>query len=197
MVLTTERVWYDLHGRLLRFIRSRVADEASAEDVLQEVFLKIHARIGSLRDEERLESWVFQIVRNAIADHHRALRPHAALPEELVAPDDDDETESAARRLSGALQGMVAALPGPYRDALLLTEYAGLTQQELADRAGISLSGAKSRVQRGRERLKQLLLDCCHVELDRRGGIIDYRPNCASCACDNCDAGCGPACGPA
>jgi RNA polymerase sigma-70 factor (ECF subfamily) len=92
---------------------------------------------------------------------------------------------------------MVTALPGPYREALLLTEYAGLTQQELAVRAGISLSGAKSRVQRGRERLKQLLLDCCHVELDRRGGIIDYRPNCAGCSCDDCGPGCGPNCAPA
>src|SRR5688572_22870704 len=103
MVLTTERVWHDLHERLLRFIRARVADEASAEDILQEVFLKIHARIGSLRDEERLESWVFQIVRHAIADYHRAQRPHAALPEEVVAPDDGDDEETAARRLSGAI----------------------------------------------------------------------------------------------
>jgi RNA polymerase sigma-70 factor (ECF subfamily) len=193
MVVTTERVWHDLHDRLLRFIRARIADEASAEDVLQEVFLKIHARIGTLRDEERLESWVFQIVRHAITDYHRAQRRRAELPEELVAPADDDE-ESAAHRLSGSIRGMVAALPEPYREALLLTEYAGLTQQELAARAGISLSGAKSRVQRGRERLKQLILDCCHVELDRRGGIVDYQPNCAGCSCDDCDAGCGPAC---
>lgn len=189
---TTERLWHDLHGRLLRFIRARVRDEASAEDILQEVFLKIHARIGTLRDEERLESWVYQIVRRAIADHHRAQRPQAALPEELIAPDDPDDGEAPAARLATALGGMVAALPAPYREALLLTEYAGLTQQELAEHAGISLSGAKSRVQRGRTRLKQLLLDCCHVELDRRGGVIDYRPN-RGCA----DGDCGPDCAPA
>ena len=194
MLLTTERVWNDLHDRLLRFIRARVADEASAEDILQEVFLKIHARIGSLRDEERLESWVFQIVRHAIADHHRAMRPQAALPEEIVAPDDEEDEETAAQRLSGALSGMLATLPGPYREALVLTEYAGLTQQELAERAGISLSGAKSRVQRGRERLKKLLLNCCHIELDRRGGIINFRGNCACCAAGACGEGCGTGC---
>lgn len=190
--ITTEQVWHDLHDRLLRFIRSRVGDEASAEDILQEVFLKIHARIGTLRDEERLESWVFQIVRHAIADHRRAMRPQAALPDEIAAPDEEEDEETAARRLSGGLRGMLATLPGPYREALLLTEYAGLTQQELAGRAGISLSGAKSRVQRGRERLKKLLLDCCHIELDRRGGIIDFQPHCACCEGVDCGEECGP-----
>ena len=190
MVVTTERVWYNLHERMRHFIGGRVADAASAEDILQDVFLTIHARIGSLRDEERLESWVFQIVRHAIADYHRARRSTVALPLEIPAPEDEEIEERAAVRLSSSIRGMVAALPEPYREALLLTEYAGLTQQELAQRVGISLSGAKSRVQRGREKLKALLLDCCHVELDRRGGIIDYQPQCACCA-DGC---CGPAC---
>jgi RNA polymerase sigma-70 factor (ECF subfamily) len=188
-VLTAERVWHELHDRLLRFIRTSVGDQASAEDILQDVFLKIHMRIGALRDEERLESWVFQIVRHAIADYHRAQRPHAVLPEELVAP--DDEEEPAARGLSASINGMITALPEPYREALILTEYGGLTQQQLATRSGISLSGAKSRVQRAREKLKQLLLDCCHIELDRRGGIINYQPNCACCTCGpDCAASC-------
>jgi RNA polymerase sigma-70 factor (ECF subfamily) len=58
--VTTERVWNDLHDQLLRFVRSRVRDEASAEDIVQDAFLKIHARIGALRDGDRLESWVWQ-----------------------------------------------------------------------------------------------------------------------------------------
>ena len=149
--LTTERVWHDLHERLLRFIRARIADEGSAEDILQDVFLKIHARIDTLRDGDRLEGWVFQIVRNAIVDHQRSQRIRLPLPEDMVAPEDgEDGEDTAARRLSTSLRGMVEGLPEPYREALLLTEYGGLTQQELAARVGISLSGAKSRVQRAR-----------------------------------------------
>jgi RNA polymerase sigma-70 factor (ECF subfamily) len=197
MVATTEDIWHGLHDRLLRSIRRHVADAASADDILQDVFLKIHLRIGTLRDEERLEGWVYQIVRNAITDHRRRQRPSGPLPDELAAPDtsDEDEAGSAARQLVPFIKGTVAGLPEPYREALLLTEYGGLTQQQLAERAGISLSGAKSRVQRGREKLKQLLLDCCHVELDRRGGIIDYQGHCACCANGHCGPECGPGCG--
>lgn len=193
MVATTEQLWHGLHERLLRSIRRHVADAASAEDILQEVFLKIHLRIGTLRDEERVEGWVYQIVRNAITDYRRRQRPNAPLLEEIVAPEDaeQDEDDSPARQLIPFIKGTVASLPEPYREALLLTEYEGLTQQQLAERTGISLSGAKSRVQRGREKLKQVLLDCCHVELDRRGGIIDYQGQCACCANGHCGPGCG------
>jgi len=86
---------------------------------------------------------------------------------------------------------MVDSLPADYRQALLLTEYQGLTQRELAQKLGLSVSGAKSRVQRAREKLKAMLLDCCHFEFDRRGKVIDYQPNCACCAnqegCTDCN----------
>ena len=76
-------------------------------------------------------------------------------------------------------------LPGPYRQALILTEYQGLTQKQLAERMGLSLSGAKSRVQRARKMLKELLLECCHFEFDRYGTVFDYRPrNCKRCCGD-------------
>ena len=127
MVVTTERVWYNLHERMRHFIGGRVADAASAEDILQDVFLTIHARIGSLRDEERLESWVFQIVRHAIADHHRARRPTVALPLEIPAPEDEEIEERAAVRLSSSIRGMVAAL------AYALTEILGALEDLGAD----------------------------------------------------------------
>lgn len=197
MVATTEQLWHVLHDRLLRTIRRHVADAAGAEDILQEVFLKIHLRIGTLRDEERVERWVYQIVRNAITDYRRRQRPSGPLPEDLIAAEeaDADDADSPARQLIPFIRETVVGLPEPYREALLLTEYEGLTQQQLAARVGISLSGAKSRVQRGREKLKQLLLDCCHVELDRRGGIIDYQGHCACCANGDCGSGCSPGCG--
>lgn len=195
MVTTTEDLWETLHDRLLRFIRARVSDETSAEDILQDVFLKIHARIDTLRDQDRLQSWVWQIVRNALSDHYRALRPMVDLPEELAAPNEAREEDGdAARRLLPSVRAMVEALPNPYREALQLTEYQGLTQQELAQRAGISLSGAKSRVQRGREKLKALLLDCCHFELDRRGGIIDYHSHCPCCVARGSSPACRTGC---
>src|SRR5262252_2378026 len=103
------------------------------------------------------------------------------LPEEL--PDDDIVSE-----LLPCIRAMVLSLPAQDRQALILTEYQGLTQKELAQRLGLSLSGAKSRVQRAREKLKQQLLACCHFELDRRGHIIDYQPRCVCCSTGDCCA---------
>src|SRR5437588_726670 len=76
------------------------------------------------------------------------------------------------------IKEMVDSLTNDYRQALILTEYEGLTQRELAVRLGISVSGAKSRVQRAREKLKDMLLDCCHFEFDHSGRVIDYQPKC-------------------
>ncbi len=85
---------------------------------------------------------------------------------------------------------MVERLPDDYREALLFTEYEGLTQKELAERLGVSYSGAKSRVQRAREKLKTMLLACCHFEFDRLGKVIDYQPRCACCRNQECSADC-------
>jgi RNA polymerase sigma-70 factor, ECF subfamily len=182
MSMRTEHVWEAFHTPLQQFIRRRVSDEATAEDVLQDVFLKIHQRVETLRDVKKLESWIYQITRNTIIDTYRSSRPTTTLeaaevldlPEEL--PDDDVVSE-----LLPCVRAMVRSLPELDRQALVLTEYQGLTQKELAERLGLSFSGAKSRVQRAQEKLKQQLLECCHFELDRRGHIINYQPRCHSC----------------
>jgi len=181
MTTTTERIWEAFHTPLSQFIRGRVSDETIVEDLLQDVFLKIHQHLETLKDVKRLESWIYQITRNVIIDYYRSTKPIVLyttdvldLPEELPA----DEIES---RLLPCIRAIVQSLPTQDRQALILTSYQGLTQKELGERLGLSFSGAKSRVQRAREKLKQQLLECCHFELDRRGGIIDYQPRCQCC----------------
>jgi RNA polymerase sigma-70 factor, ECF subfamily len=180
MSISTESVWQAFHEPLGQFIRRQARDESAAEDILQDVFVKIHTHIDSLKDERKLQGWLYRIARNAIYDYYRSQRPTAELSETLdlleELPEDDME-----RELLPCLAEMVQRLPDDYRQALILTEYEGLTQKELAQRLGISLSGAKSRVQRAREKLKRMLLACCHFEFDRRGKIIDYQPRCACC----------------
>jgi RNA polymerase sigma-70 factor, ECF subfamily len=185
--MTTERVWEEFHTPLQQFIRQRISDEDTAEDVLQDVFLRIHQHMDALKDVRKLEGWIYQITRNAIIDAYRSRRHEATLEEAealdraFELPDDDIVSE-----LLPSVRAMVRNLPELDRQALVLTEYQGLTQKELAERQGLSLSGAKSRVQRAREKLKQQLLECCHFELDRRGHIIDYQPRCHSCETAAC-----------
>jgi len=190
MVMTTEKVWEEFHPRLKHFILKRVPDEQSAEDLLQEVFLKIHARIDTLRDEEKLQSWIYQIARNAITDYYREQRATLELPESLLLPEEPLVGDDVVKELIPSIKAMVDSLPDEYRQALILTEYEGLTQRQLAERLGLSYSGAKSRVQRAREKLKVMLLDCCHFEFDRLGKVIDYQPKCGQCSRDDCSASC-------
>ncbi|MEP7284596.1 MAG: RNA polymerase sigma factor SigZ [Chloroflexota bacterium] len=177
----TEALWQNMHTDLKQFINKRVPDEHIAEDILQDVFIRVHMQMDTLKDTARLESWIYQIARNAIVDDYRRRKPELDIPETLLADDERDEDDLTSQ-LAPCLRDMIQALPNKYRDAILLTEYEGLTQSALAARLNISLSGAKSRVQRAKELLKAVLLQCCHFELDRLGKIIDYYPHYDGCS---------------
>lgn len=173
-------VYGRFHDPLRRFVAARVSDPAAVDDIIQEIYLRIHTHLADLRDPERLPAWIFQIARHAIVDHYRSRRPAAELPELLQAPEDSC-AEDLECEVTGWLDPMIDELPEAYREALALTIREGLTQAEVAARLGLSLSGAKSRVQRGREKLKEMLWNCCHFEFDRYGGILDYQGRCCCC----------------
>jgi RNA polymerase sigma-70 factor, ECF subfamily len=178
-----EHIYNSLRERLRKFIMFRVKDAVAADDILHDIFLKIHNNIATLRDESKLESWIFQIARNAITDHIRMQKETVPDVEEL--PSETEERE-ATKQLAEGLHDMISTLPEPYREALTLTEFTGLSQKMLAERLGISVSGAKSRVQRARKMLREALLDCCHIEFDRFGQVIDFYAR-EFCACsDTC-----------
>jgi|SRR5947208_1439182 len=183
MTATVEEIWRELASELRGFIRARVRDHATAEDILQDVFVKIHQKLPTLRAGERLEAWVWRITRNAVIDHYRSRKSALEVPETL--PASLDESKSEPEGLRAAFSRMIQSLPEPYREAVVLTELEGMTQQELANRLGISLSGAKSRVQRGRAQLKRMLDQCCRFEFDRRGKVIDCTPR-EKAGCDEC-----------
>lgn len=180
MTLTTENVWREFSDRLRGFIGRRVSSPADADDLLSDVFVKVHTRIDTLEDEARLAPWLYQITRNTLTDHYRR-RPVAGAGlegvEAAVAADDYD----AAALISASLRDLVDRLPAKYRDALVLTEFEGLSQAEMAAALGLSVSGAKSRVQRARAMLRDQLLACCHFEFDQRGHVIDYEPRPRCC----------------
>jgi RNA polymerase sigma-70 factor (ECF subfamily) len=177
-----ELLWDRYSRRLGGFIRSRVWDDAEADDILQEVFIRVHRNLCCQPESEwnKPESWIYQIARNLIIDHYRRRRETAELPENLPTEPDLPEGDPEAE-LALSLKEMIDELPEPYRHALIVTEYQGLSQKQLAESLGISLSGSKSRVQRARDRLRDMLLSCCHFEFDRRGRILEYYQRCCCC----------------
>lgn len=180
MPLEIDLVLQEFDGRLRRFISRRVSDPMAAEDILQEVYLRIHSRLHTLQDESRLQAWLYQIARNAVIDYYRREKPTSELDEAASLAAERDEKD-ATQELAEGLNDLIAGLPEKYRTALILSELQGIPQHEVARQLGISVSGCKSRVQRAREQLKQALLDCCHLEFDRLGKILDYQPNCCCC----------------
>lgn len=198
MTKTTEELWQLVHDGLRAFIAKRVSDQGHVDDIFQDVFVRVHRQIDSVSDRGRLVSWIYQVTRNAIIDHYRKPGRQrevlSGLSAELEVLNEVSETSTAIyhgdaaehrAELAACLRPMIERLSQDYREAITLVEVDGLTQQAAANRMGLSLSGMKSRVQRGRKQLKQMLDDCCQIELDRRGGVIDYRshsPKCDGCA---------------
>ena len=176
-----ESLWDAYSARLHCFLRGRISDPAEADDLLQELFMRVHQHLCCLPAPEKMDSWLYQIARNLLIDHYRRRRAWVEIPKYLPAEDELVEVD-AQDELALSLREMVEQIPEPYRQALILVEYDGLSQKELAERLGISLSGAKSRVQRARQKLFDLLLACCHFEMDRRGRVMDYYARCCCCA---------------
>lgn len=171
-----DEVWGEHRSRLRAYIGKRIDDSDACDDILHDVYLKAFTALEGLRSPGSITAWLFRITANAVADHHR-LRRHEELPDEFPAavPQRDHAGE-----LSDCIMPLLESLPEKYRSALMLSEIRGLPHREVARIAGISLSGAKSRVQRGREMLRALILECCRVETCC-GSITGFEPRTGQC----------------
>lgn len=181
----------ELDDSLRKFFMARVPS-ADVEDLVQECFLKVSRGLPNLKDQERLAGWVFQIARNLVVDYFRSRRASLPLHIEVEASEGavDSEESDCALQIGRWLIPMIEKLPEKYAETLRDSEIKGLPHQEIAERLGISVSGIKSRVQRGRVLLREKLQACCALKFDRRGAIRDFErrdptdENC--CGPDDC-----------
>lgn len=182
-----EAPWRPFVQGLRAFIAQRVPS-SSAEDVLQETLARLHEAAPSLRNADRAEAWVFSIARHTIADFYRTQerRPVEGTVGRAtdVADGEAPPTENLAayegkhdvhEEVLSWLRPMAEELPEMYRRALIMADFEGHTQQEVADELGLSLSGAKSRVQRARVKLGERLRRCCEVEFGPEGRAVAFR----------------------
>lgn len=189
----TEDLWHALSDELRAFLQSRVPSDSDADDLLQDVFVRVYENIDTLRQAGRVESWVYQIARNAVTDFYRRRGPLPAGAVERVAEQHFEPSSGMNRAVGAWLAQAVEELPITLRDAVRMYEIEGLPQAAIANRLGLSLPGAKSRVQRGRRQLEERLRETCQLEIDRRGNVIACKPAHdahyaqASCACDDLD----------
>ena len=187
--LSTENIWELLSTNLRSFLLQRVSDPKVADDLLQETFLRSHKKLNDIDDEQRMTAWVFQIAKNLVIDHYRSRvrDPAAAVPDDMEDPTDKDDNVNEL--VMSWFPKMIAQLPETYREAVELYELKEMPQQQIAEQLNISLSGAKSRVQRGREKLKSLLFECCSFDRDSHGNVLEHTKN-NSEDCGICDEEC-------
>lgn len=163
----------DFSARLRGFIRSRVPDDATADDLTQEALLKVYRSRTALRDEQKLEAWLYRVARTTVIDYYRRERPREELPEALAA-EPADEVAALREAVIVSMKRFLGELPEAYREPVRLAELEGLPLTKIALRLGLSLTAVKSRVRRGRAMLKKKLQDCCRFEFDRGGRVIGW-----------------------
>ncbi len=159
--------------RLRSFLRRRVRDDATADDLTQETLLKVYRSRGTLRDDTRLEAWLYRVARSTLIDYHRRLRPTEELPAALAA-ERRDEVAAMRTAMAASIHHFLAELPPAYREPVRLAELEGLPLAKIALRMNLSLTAVKSRVRRGRQMLRAKLQACCRFEFDRLGQVIGW-----------------------
>jgi RNA polymerase sigma-70 factor (ECF subfamily) len=171
--------WLKTQNELRTFVYKKVRDKFLAEDIVQDVYLKVYSQIGSLKASEKITGWIFQITRNVIADHFRKQSKTFNNLDLDWESDDSNYNEC----VSSCLKDMLLQLPLKYRQAIELTEFDNLSQIQLAERLQISYSGAKSRVQRARQILRGKMEAAYNIQLDAYGNAITCK-NRLPCGCE-------------
>ena len=163
-------LWRVNEVRLRKYVSRRVRDRSAVEDIIQDVYVKALQKFSTISSPEHGDNWLFRITVNTVIDYYRHPQSSTGLPEDLAFPElhSDEVTELAC-----CLRPMIETLPAKYKEAVIMSELDGLPQREVARHSGISLSGAKSRVQRGREQLEQAIRRCCDIKVEKNG-IVGY-----------------------
>ncbi|WP_372746346.1 sigma-70 family RNA polymerase sigma factor [Lutibacter sp.] len=178
--MTTNQVWTKYSADLKQFIISKVKDSSVADDILQDTFIKIHTKLHTLKDLNKLKSWIFSIARNSITDYFKSRKIVFDLPQ----LETDFELEEKNHTEEDCLRGILKNLPKKYRDPLFLSDIKGLKQQEVAEALNLPLPTVKSQIQRARKLIAQGFMDCCGFIINDKGllqGELRDKKDCNVC----------------
>ncbi len=173
--LNFHTIYDEFQPKILRYLASMVG-ESDAEDVTQEVFIKISRTWPDFRGESKLSTWVYRIATNAAVDRLRSTAYQQTKPtttEESIEAQVDDrnlwtgekvpvlEWQVVRKEMGDCIREYIQKLPESYRVVLVLSELEGLTNQEVADVLGVTIGTIKIRLHRARVRLKRDLINNC------------------------------------
>ena len=180
-------VWSEFHKRLRAYVSRRV-NSSAVDDVVSEILLRLVRSQVKMDEAKSPVAWIYRVAANVITDHYRRSASEKRLLEtvfvERSLEDLTVDSDDTAASLADCLIPMIKSLPAPYDQALMLTEIDGVSQTDASSQLGLSVSGMKSRVQRGRQKLKERLIRCCDIETNREGSLVDYKMRGVSTCCN-------------
>jgi RNA polymerase sigma-70 factor (ECF subfamily) len=179
--LEFQGIYDTYHEKIRRYLASLIG-EADAEDVTQEVFLKVNAALADFRGDSSLSTWIYRIATNAATDHLRSSRPSRQAEDPGPAGDPEEDIAIEAniplldrqlirKEMNDCIRGIVEGLPQNYRTVLILSDLEELSNNEIAGVLDISLETVKIRLHRARARLKEELKNQCNFYKDDRNEL--------------------------
>lgn len=179
---TVEKAWLAYQQKLLSYIRSKVETKEDAEELLNDVFVKLTRAIADNSPPDNVSAWLYRVTKNSIIDYYRMKKRSEPLPEDLSETHEEADT---IKQLSQCILPMIKALPETYQQPLMLSEIEGQKYQEVATELDLSVSAVKSRILRGRKKLHKSMVNCCTIQRNNSGEVIDYEKNNGS-SCGDC-----------
>lgn len=174
--MTTDIIWNQYANQMRTFIRSQIHDEQTTDDILQNVFVKIHSDVTQIDKIGNMKAWLYRMAKNMMVDYFRSLKHTSEIDDSIS---EETITEPIIENVASSIRFFINQLDEPLRKLMILSELKGYSQIEISKELNIPYSTIKSRIQKGRHLVKEMLLDCCHYEFDRRGTVIDYE--CKKC----------------
>ncbi|MBX7205786.1 MAG: sigma-70 family RNA polymerase sigma factor [Bacteroidia bacterium] len=178
----TSSIWEKFSAPLRGYLVKKTNNSFAADDLLQEVFIRIHQKSATLHSSKNLRSWVYTIAHHVLMDYFRKNKTEGetSLPEDFEIA--GEETKADMRN---CIHPFIERLPEPYRSTLRKTEFEGIKHQVIAAEEGVSLSAVKTRVQRGREMIRNMFVACCHFTIDKQGKLAGEHQDPAQCSICN------------
>ena len=183
--MNTKLVWDTYADDVKRFVFSKTKNKDVTNDLLQEVFIKVHTKITTLQDVERLKSWLFTIAKNTVLDYFKSSQKEDNTDEDTIEIIDEDAPLLKEHSEEDCLYGIVTKLPKKYRDPLFMADIKGMKQTVIADVLKLPLPTVKSQIQRARKMITKGYIDCCGFELNDKGFLVGEIKNKKDCkVCD-------------
>ncbi len=176
--------WESLTGKLFIYLLKNVKDKDIAEDILHDAFLKILEKRQFYKYKENYDGWAFRITKNVLIDYYRKIKTNTEWESLKNDIDENNDELDTYKHLIPALKEFIDNLPEKYSKPLILSDIEGIKQELIAQKLGLSVSGAKSRIQRARKMLKEYFLRCSEYKYDSRGMVIEFYPRSPSCVCE-------------